>query len=888
MLRPLVLTSLFLGVFLVSACGGDGPTDGGQQAGPPAAVAVASGSGQPGVAGQALPDPLVVKVTDASGSAVSGAAVQWSVTAGGGSVSPGTSSTDSQGRAQATWTLGTETGENQVTASVSGVPAATFTATARAGLPARIEKAAGDGQEAAAGAAAPAPLQVRVTDAHGNPVPGVDVTWAVAAGGGSMSPATATTDAAGTAAAQWTLGTVAGGNTATASVSVLPPVSFTATGTAGAPAALQLVAGDGQMARVTRALPDSLAVRAVDAHGNPVPGVSVTWAVTAGGGSVSPAIATSGANGVATTAWTMGTAAGPAAASASGAGATVRFSATAQPGPASRLVRVSGSGQSGTVGSSLPAPLVVRVEDDQENPVTGISIAWTVSEGGGAVSPSSSTTDAQGLAQTTWTLGTAAGQNTATASLGTASVPFSATGSAGTAFQLVRVSGMDQSGAAGTALPEPLVVVAADGYGNPVAGRTITWTVAAGRGSVSPATSVTDAAGRAQTVWTLGRFAGANAVNAWLDEATWVSFTAAGETGPPAFISKLKGDGQTGAAGAALPEPLLVQVADQFGNLIDGATVTWAVTQGGGTVQPASSVTRSGAAQTTWTLGSAGTNTLVAKLAGGLETVFTAEAATQTSGIISTNTTWTEADSPYQLTGRVQVAHGATLTIEPGVTVDGDHQTLEVWGSLRAIGTPGSRIAFTDLNVAGRSTYTEFFALRIEHADVDGGSLNRVTGHAQHGSMILRHSVLTGVGTTNPMYIWYPKADSYIEYNVFVNSGGISAGLNEGRRLYIRHNSFYNQARNINTSGAIENWAAYDTSEVVIENNSFWSTDRVAVALVNGQTSARLSAENNFWSTTSEAVIQSMIFDRQDDLAVANQIPYTPFLTSSHPSTPTR
>lgn len=538
MSRPLALASLFLGVFLVSACGGDGPTDGGQ-AGPPASVAVASGNGQPGVAGQALPDPLVVRVTDASGSAVSGATVQWSVTLGGGSVSPGTSTTDAEGRAQAAWTLGT----------------------------------------------------------------------------------------------------AAGGNTATASVSGLPPVSFTATGAAGAAAALQLVSGDGQMARVTGALPDSLAVRALDAHGNPVPGVGVTWAVTAGGGSVGPALATTGADGVAKSAWTMGTAAGPAAASASGAGATVGFTATAQPGPAARLIQVSGSGQSGTAGSSLPEPLVVRVEDDHGNPVEGISIAWAVSAGGGAVSPSSSTTDAQGLARTTWALGTAAGQNTATASQGTASVSFSASGSAGTAFRLVRVSGMDQSGPAGTALPEPLVVVAADGYGNPVAGRTVTWTVAAGRGSVSPATSVTDAAGRAQAVWTLGRAAGANAVNASLDEATWVSFTAAGVTGPPAFISKMKGDGQTGGAGTVLPEPLLVQVADQYGNLIDGATVTWTVTQGGGTVQPASSVTRSGATQTVWTLGSAGTNTLVAKVDGGPETVFTAEAATQTSGIIGSTPT---------------------------------------------------------------------------------------------------------------------------------------------------------------------------------------------------------------------------------------------------------
>jgi len=46
-------------------------------------------------------------------------------------------------------------------------------------------------------------------------------------------------------------------------------------------------------------------------------------------------------------------------------------------------------------------------------------------------------------------------------------------------------------------------------------------------------------------------------------------------------------------------------------------------------------------------------------------------AATNVSGTISTNTTWTAANSPYVMTGNVTVNAGVTLTIEPGVTVQG-------------------------------------------------------------------------------------------------------------------------------------------------------------------------------------------------------------------------
>ncbi|HMV32943.1 MAG TPA: filamin/ABP280 repeat domain-containing protein, partial [Gemmatimonadales bacterium] len=88
-------------------------------------------------------------------------------------------------------------------------------------------------------AAAPS---VRVTDAFGNPVAGVAVTFAVASGGGGLTGASATTNASGVATVgSWTLGTVAGSNTLTATAAGLAgsPLTFTATGVAGAANAAQ-------------------------------------------------------------------------------------------------------------------------------------------------------------------------------------------------------------------------------------------------------------------------------------------------------------------------------------------------------------------------------------------------------------------------------------------------------------------------------------------------------------------------------------------------------------------------------------------------------------------------------------------------------------------------
>ena len=101
--------------------------------GPAALIDAESGDGQEGVREEPLPEPLVVRVTDAFGNAVSGATVTFTPAAGSGSVTPDAATSGDGGLASTEWTLGRTYGEQSVTASILSGASHTFLARATAG-----------------------------------------------------------------------------------------------------------------------------------------------------------------------------------------------------------------------------------------------------------------------------------------------------------------------------------------------------------------------------------------------------------------------------------------------------------------------------------------------------------------------------------------------------------------------------------------------------------------------------------------------------------------------------------------------------------------------------------------------------------------------------------
>jgi plastocyanin len=174
-----------------------------------------------------------------------------------------------------------------------------------------VAKAApsGDAQTGTVGEGLADPLRVVVT-LDGAPEAGRTVNWTAL--DGSVNPTSGTTDASGIAETAWTLGGGAGGQGARATVASATgsPVDFTATAAAGPATNLVEVSGDNQTGRVSTATASPLVVRVEDAFDNPVAGVAVTFAVTAGDATVATPNPTSGANGQAQTVINFGTTAG--------------------------------------------------------------------------------------------------------------------------------------------------------------------------------------------------------------------------------------------------------------------------------------------------------------------------------------------------------------------------------------------------------------------------------------------------------------------------------------------------------------------------------------------------------------------------------------------------
>ena len=564
-----------------------------------------SGDNQQGLVGEQLAKPFVVSVLDQNGSAYAGAVVTFSVTAGGGTLSSTTATTDANGRARSTLTLGPDPGTNTVEATVEGLESLTFTASGQATTdsdgddeqadgeldddseladdepsgedqqePHSLTKVSGEGQEGPVSTQLAKPFVVSVLDEDGAAIAGASVTFSVTAGGGTLSSATATTDANGRARSTLTLGNQPGLNTVTTTVAELESVTFTASGYA-IPQSLTKVSGEGQEGPASTQLDEPFVVSVLDEDGAAIAGASVTFSVTAGGGTLSSATATTDANGRARSTLTLGNQPGTNTVTATVAGLeSVTFTASGYATPHS-LTKVSGEDQEGPASTQLDAPFVVSVLDQDGAAIAGASVTFSVTAGegvlssttdanpcivGSSTSSTTATTDANGQAATRLTLGSEPGSNTVAATVeGLEPVTFTATAAEqATSHSLTKVCGEDQEGTVGILLDRSFVVSVLDEDGAAMAGVVVTFSVTAGGGTLSSATATTEANGRAATRLTLGSQPGTNTVEATVAGLESVTFTAIGQASPVVGLFDLFGSGKR----VALPDsPQLAQNA---------------------------------------------------------------------------------------------------------------------------------------------------------------------------------------------------------------------------------------------------------------------------------------------------------------------------------------
>jgi hypothetical protein len=277
----------------------------------PTTIAATSAISQSATVGTAVDGPPSVRVSGAGDVPVAGVEVTFTVTAGGGTItpaSPATVFTNASGIATlSNWTLGANAGSNTVMATAAGLAGSpvAFTATGTAVSATTIAANSATSQSATVGTAVAAP-SVLVTGAGDVPISGVSVTFTVTSGGGTISPAspaTVSTDASGIATlSNWTLGTTAGTNTVSATAVGLAgsPVAFNATGTAAAAAALEVATQPGG-AEDDERFDTQPVIRVVDAYGNLVTtsAASVTAGIESGSGTLKGGTTRSATSGVA-------------------------------------------------------------------------------------------------------------------------------------------------------------------------------------------------------------------------------------------------------------------------------------------------------------------------------------------------------------------------------------------------------------------------------------------------------------------------------------------------------------------------------------------------------------------------------------------------------------
>lgn len=496
---------------------------------------------------------------------------------------------------------------------------------------------------------ATAPLTATVRDQRGKAMNGVTVAWA------TNAPGVATVSAAGVVTSvsngSATITATVDGITAQASVTV-----------AQVPIAPAVVSGNFQQATVGTALALPLEVRVVDRLGSPMAGRQVTFAVASGGGSLSSTGGASGANGIVSTTWTLGTSTSQSqqvAASVQGVPAIATISAVALAGPAAAMAIAPGNtadGQSGTLNQPVAVRPAVIVTDVHGNGVGGVSVTFAVTAGGGSVTGGTVVTGASGVATVgSWTLGSTIGVNTLTASVGSLTpVIFTANGvtdpcqPAGATTLTLGVT--RNSTLSSTDCPGPNGIEF-EWYRFDLAATT-SIILEMNSTQLDAYLQLYDFATQTlieenddiQTgVITNSRIARSLAAGSYLVRArTWDSTTSGNYSivvrtallGVPASVQVVQGDGQVSAPGAAVPIAPRLRVLDEGGLGVSGVQVTWATVTGVGSATGTATTTdANGFAQVgSWTL-AAGANVLSASVNGfATPAIFSASGKSGTGG----------------------------------------------------------------------------------------------------------------------------------------------------------------------------------------------------------------------------------------------------------------
>jgi lysophospholipase L1-like esterase len=578
-----------------------------------------SGTGQPrSPVRQALPQPFVVKVKDRDKNAVTDHPVQWEVVQGGGTFdglidSIKTVNTSANGLVQVYYYPGPVAGLQNVVrvrswnqVELNGSPR-TFVIDTKVGPVSASKSDISTTSPVPADGATQSKITVTLMDDSGNRISGkyLALSPPPSGSGNSYTTFSDTTDINGQAFAYLAstraevkkvyVKEISGIQLQdTALVRFTPLVAHH----------IDYVTGTDQIGNFGTVVQDPIKAIVLDINGNPIPGHSVQFEAYEGGGYIwehqgleSPFVYTD-QNGIASAYWVMGPSAEVNRARAVAEGLEnsghVRYIATAHEGIAVKIKEESGNKQFGTAGLPLDDPLIVKVVDNNDDPIFDFPVKFNVSFGGGNFSGASNVyvrTDPFGCVRRSFTLGRVAGANVVSVEapgLLNSPVGFTAQGVAGEAAKIVKWAGQGKSGPVGGQI-KGIQVKVTDIFDNAVSGYTVNFAINKGNATINGNGAIVSgpdgiASMSINVGTTIGEIEIMVGTPGLIGDGLRIRVYAVASTA--VAMQEYHGNDQQGTIERELVYPFSVMVLDQYGNSAGGQNVpiSFIVTQGNGMV----------------------------------------------------------------------------------------------------------------------------------------------------------------------------------------------------------------------------------------------------------------------------------------------------------------
>lgn len=309
-----------------------------------------------------------------------------------------------------------------------------------------------------------------------------------------------------------------------------------------------------------------------------------------------------------------------------------------------------------------------------------------------------------------------------------------------------------------------------------------------------------------------------------------------------------------------------------------------------------------------------------------------ADNGTTVSGIITSGTIWTKANSPYTLTGAIGIRQGVTLTIQAGVIVNLNGNYIQVNGTLVAKGTStdkiqfnGGQITFTSNSTAwnkqtntgsiienailtsssvGGIIITDYASPKLNNDLILGkGGIFEII-HVNYGAPTISNCTIYGASAATTVALSNTNA-TFTDNIIYsdVQDGGYSSGCG----ISISGNSTIerNLITHTNTALSLNDGLEPDNHGFnLIQNNTICDNrfgiqiadEGVNQILFNNFDNTEYNLQNsvasntnvtyNWWGTTNDAAISKSIYDSNEDFKLGT-VTYQPILTSPNLNAPT-